>query len=260
VALVISLVLAILARRGRSLLACMLASGAAVAAGWYMLTTGRWSWTPHQPAEMLLFLAAAALLVALAVQWYAPGRGPWPALLVIAVGCAWWMAGAPTTRDAFDDASRTIIAIVAIVIVVAYLSGAMAGPADPLKPVMASGAMAAGLHVVGASSEWVMIALVPAAAALPLVLVPRLPAIAMLPLAADLAAAGIAASLSIGRLAHLRVTSADAAVVSPVLALLLMPRVTLGCRRLGRLARPVAALVCGALAVGVAYGVMRLRR
>lgn len=259
VAFVCSLVLALAARLRGSVLAASLAGGLAVALGWFSMTAERLSLTPHAPMERLVLLAAATLLIALVAERFAAARGVWPPLVVTALGCGWWMAGAPLTRAGLFAAWPVELVVAIAVVAVTRLSGVIGGTADPLRPVMAACTLAAALHVVGVSWFWVLGALVPAAALIPLLLVPRLPALALLPLTVDLAATKAAVSLSIGRLAHGGLSAADAAALSPLLALWLVPHATPRFRRFGRLGPLLAAVICGAIAVGVAWGAMRLR-
>jgi hypothetical protein len=134
------------------------------------------------------------------------------------------------------------------------------GPsADPLRPALAAFTLAAGLHVVEAPRAWVLVALVPGVAALPLVLLPRLSALALLPLTADIAVAGAGVVLTAGRISRGAITAVDAAALSPLLALWLAPRIATRLHSAGRFGALLGAVIAGAIAVAVAWGFMRLR-
>ncbi|MDR3538200.1 MAG: hypothetical protein P4L71_17025 [Acetobacteraceae bacterium] len=259
-AFAVSLVLALVARLRRSTLAGSLACGLAVAAGWYVMRSAPLRLAPLVPMERLLPLSVATLLVALAAERFAARRGVWPPLVVTALGCGWWMAGGPLTQAGLLAVWPVILVVAVAVVAVTRLSGIAAGATSPLPLALAAFTLAMALHVVGAPWIWILMALTPGAAVLPLLLVPRLAGLALLPLAADLAATKAAVSLSIGRLAHGGLGAVDAAALSPLLALWLMPHAVTRLRRFGRLGPLLAAVVCGAIAVGATWGVLWLRR
>ncbi len=260
VALAVSLVLALVARLRRSALAGAVACGLAAAAGWFTMRGAPLTLSPAAPIDRLLPLSVGTLLVALAAERFAGRRGLWLPLLVTAVACGWWLAGGPLTRAGGLGVWPVMLVAAVVVVAMVRLSDIGGGVADPLRPAMAALTLAMALHVVQAPWIWVLVALVPAAAVLPLLLAPRLPALALLPLAADLAATQEAVSLSLGRLAHGALTAVDAAALSPLLALWLVPHAAGRLRRFGRLGPLLAAVLSGAISVGAAWGVMRLRR
>jgi hypothetical protein len=255
VAFAVSLGLALVARFARSPLAGSVAGGAAVAVGWAVTTAVPWVLMPRPLADRLPLLAVGVLVLAVAAGRFAGRRGIWPPSVVVALASGWWLAGAPHTHPALLAAWPLGLGVAVAVVAVAWLSGGT----DPLQPVLASVVLAAALHVVAAPWLWVLLALVPGAAALPLLAAPGLSAMALLPLAADVAASGAGVVITAGRLARGGFTAVDAAALSPLLALWLAPRIgaRLGAaRRLGPL---LGAIIAGALSVAVAWGVMRFR-
>jgi hypothetical protein len=258
IALGISATLALLGTRLRYPLALAAAGGAAVLAGWGSIVRSPLTLWPHGAAERLVLFSAATLLIAAIAEKFVARRGAWPPLLLIALGCGWWMAGAARSGPGVLAAWPIELIGAVAVIVVAWLSGIPRAAGEPLRPAMAACTLAAALHVIGAPWLWIMVAFVPAAACVPLMLLPRLSVLALLPVTADLAAAQVGVLLSIGRLAHGTLTLADAAALSPLLSLWLFPHAAtrFGVTRWGRL---VVAAGCGAVAVAIPWGVKHLR-
>ena len=257
IALGVSLLLAL---AGRFLKAGFLAAasgGLGVAAGWYGVSTLPFSLAPRLLSDRLTLLAAVVSLIALTAVRFAPTRGPWPPLLLMALGSGWWLAGAPHTHAELLAVWPVAAGIAAALIAVGWFT---AGPvADPLVPALAGATLAGSLDVAGSSWSWTIMALVPAAAALGMLAAPRMPALVLLPLAADIAATGAATDLTTGHLARGELRAVDVAVLSPLLALWLTPRLAGWLRLAGRAGPLLAAVLAGAVAVGVAWGSLRLR-
>jgi len=249
-----------LAVAGRLLKAGFLAAasgGAGVVAGWYVLSSMPFAWVPRLLSDRLSVVAAGALLIALTAARFALNRGPWPPLLLTALGCGWWLSGAPQTHAALLADWPVGAGVALAVVAVGWLC---AEPiADPLRPALAAFTLAASLHVVGASWSWTVMALVPACASLAMLAAPRMPSLVLLPLAADTAAVGSATDLTVGRFARGELRAVDAAVLSPLLALWLAPKLLGRLRLAGRAGPLLALLVAGGVAVGVAWGTLRLR-
>jgi hypothetical protein len=254
VALGISLLLVVAGRIFKTGLLDAAAAGAGVIAGWFVMNHEPLTITPRLLSDRLTLLAAGTLAAALVAIRLAANRGVWPPLLVIAAGCGWWLAGAPHTRPELLAVWPVAVSVAVAVVAVGWLCAG--AETDPLRPALAAFTLAAALHIAGVSFT---LALVPALASLPLLAAPRMSSLVLLPLAADTAAAGSVMELSIGRLARGEVRTVDIAVLSPILALWLAPKLTGRVRAAGRLAPLVAALAAGAIAVGVVWAAMRLR-
>jgi hypothetical protein len=257
IALGVSLLLALLGRWRKAGFLATASGGAGVMAGWYALSSLPLVFAPRLMSDRLPLLAAGSLTIALGAARLAPNRGSWPPLLLTALACGWWLAGAPESHARILAVWPIGLGVAVAVIAVGWLSAGLAS--DALRPALAAFTLAASLHVVGASWPWTMMALVPACASLAMVVAPGLPSLALLPLAADTAAVGCAADLSVGRLARGEFRALDIAVLSPLLALLLAPKLTDRLRAAGRLGPLVAMLIAGSIAVGVSWGALRLR-
>jgi hypothetical protein len=257
IALGVSLLLALAGRFLKAGFIAAASGGLGVVAGWYTLSTLPFSLAPRLLSDRLTVLAAAGLVVALTAARFALNRGPWPPLLLMALGSGWWLAGGPHSHAELLAVWPVAAGIAAAVIAVGWFT---AGPvADPLVPALAGATLAGSLDVAGSSWSWTIMALVPAAAALGMLAAPRMPALVLLPLAADIAATGAATDLTTGHLARGELRAVDVAVLSPLLALWLTPRLAGWLRLAGRAGPLLAAVLAGAVAVGVAWGSLRLR-
>jgi hypothetical protein len=257
IALGVALALAVAGRLLKAGLLAAASGGAGVVAGWYVLSSMPFTWAPRLLPDRLSPLAVGALVLALTAARFALSRGPWPPLLLTTLGCGWWLSGGPLTHAALL-ADWPVAAAVALAIFA--LGWLCTGPvADPLRPALAAFTLAAALHVVGASWSWTVMALVPACASLAMLAAPRMPALVLLPLAADTAAVGSATDLAVGRLARGEIRAVDVAVLSPLLALWLAPMLVGRLRLAGRAGPVLSAVLAGAIAVGVAWGTLRLR-
>lgn len=257
VALVVALLLALAGRFMKSGLVAAASGGAGVLAGWYTMMNPTFALSPRLLSDRLPVLAAGVLIAGLLAVRFALSRGLWPPLVVVGLGCGWWLAGGPRSQSELQAVWPVIAAVALAVVAVGWLSN---GPTDdPLCPALAAFTLAAALHTVGAPRLWMMVALVPACASLAVLAAPRMPGVALLPLAADAAAAGSATDLAVGRLARGEVRAVDIAVLSPLLALWLAPRLSGRLRTAGSVAPLLAALIAGAASVGLAWGIWRLR-
>jgi hypothetical protein len=214
--------------------------GARAGAGWagvalplaalagFVVTLGGISASPRQLPERLPMLAAGAalgglLLAAIPRTWVAL-----PLLLVAAVGGGWWVAGAPLWPEDIRRAAPVWL-VLALLIPVLYREGA-----GPWRAQMAVVALLAAIWVAGTPGPWWLMALVLAAAALPLVIAGTAMAeagrLALAPLLATVMAGPVLA----------RGAPADwIAAVAPLVVLLLGPRLA------GRRAAWQAPLVLG---------------
>jgi hypothetical protein len=259
IALAIALVLMLVARMMRSELIAVAAGGLAAIAGWYVTTGAALTLSPRGLPDRLPLLALGLLLVALAGDRLAAGRGPWPPLLIAALGSGWWLSGAPHTQAALLAAWPEAAVVALGVVLVTWLANSAGPGTDRLQPALAALTLAAALHVTDAPRLWVLLALTPAAASVPLLLRPQLSPAALLPVAADTGAVAAAALLTIGRLSRGAITAIDAASLSPLLALWLAPRIATRMRSTGRFSAVAGAVIAGAIAVGIAWGFMKLR-
>jgi hypothetical protein len=253
VALGVSLLLVVAGRIFKAGLLDAAAGGAAVVAGWFVMSHEPFGIAPRLLSDRLTLLAAGALVVTLVAARVAGNRGLWPPLLVTAIGCGWWLAGGPHSHAellaVWPVAFGVAIAVAAV--------GWLCADADPLRPALAAFTLAAALHVAGGSFT---LALVPAVASVVMIAAPRMSPLVLLPLAADTAAAASVTELSVGRLARGDVRAIDIAVLSPLLALWLAPKLAGRVRAAGRFGPLLAALAAGAIAVGVVWAAIRLRR
>jgi hypothetical protein len=256
IALAAALVLALAGRFLRAGWLAAAAGGAGVAAGWYLLAPHPFAFPPRPLIERLPLLAAAVLLVALAALRLTPTRraGVWVVLLALA--CGWWLAGAPLTRSEALAVWPVALGVAAAVGVTGWL-GALR-QADPLRPLLAAATLAGALHVAGAPAAWTNLALVPAAAALGLLAAPRLPGLALLPPAVDVGALAAVAALALGRIRSGGLRAIDVAALAPVVALLVAGALTPRLRGTGRLAPVLGCVLAGAIAVGLAWVAPRL--
>jgi hypothetical protein len=84
-----------------------------------------------------------------------------------------------------------------------------------------------------------------------------MPGLVALPIAADIAAVGSVAVIELGRLHHLRVGPVDVAVVAPLIALGLAPRLATRLGVVGAAAATVGKVLAGLIAVGVVWLAVR---
>lgn len=258
VALLVSAVLVLLARRARGGMAATAAAGAGLAAGWYMLSAAPLTLAPRGTPDRLFLLSLGLVAIALLATRFAAGRGPWPPLVVAALATGWWVAGAPQSQAGLLAALHVELAVALLVIVTARL-GAAAPPAEALRMLAAAATLPAALAVAHAPWAWTLLSLVPAAAALPLLLLPRGGDLASLPLAAALAATQAFATLLLGRLIRSGFTAADAAALAPLLTLALIGPVVARVRIGGRFAPVLGVALSAALAVLAVWAVRRWR-
>ncbi|MBN8927217.1 MAG: hypothetical protein BGO51_01310 [Rhodospirillales bacterium 69-11] len=263
VALLVSAALVVLARRARGGMAGSAAAGAGLAAGWYLLASAPLSLTrlglaPRGTPDRLFLLTLGTTVIALAAARFAAARGPWPALLLAALGAGWWVAGAPQSEAGLLAGLHVELGVALLVVAVARL-GTSGTPADALRMLAAAASLPAALAVAHAPWAWTLLALVLPAAALPLLLLPRAGPVVFLPLAAGLAAAQAFTSLLLGRLVRSGFTAADAAALAPLLTLVLIGPVGARVRIGGRLAPYLGAALSAALAVLAVWVVRRWR-
>ena len=252
---VAALALAVAARVMRSGLLGAAAGGAGVVAGWYAIGGRLWVTYARPSVDHLAFAAAVALAIAILCEWLGRNRGALFALLLTAVFIGWWLCGAPRNQPELLQAWPIGLGV-AIAVVLFARSLATDAP-DPLRLALTGLTMAAAFHVVMLPAIWTQLGLVPALAALALFALPAVPALAALPIAADIATVGSLAVIDFGRLPHLRVGAVDVAVVAPLLALWLTPRLTGRLQFAGRAATATAGVLAALVATGVVWIAMR---
>jgi hypothetical protein len=251
-----ALVLALLGRILRIQLLAVAAGGAGVIAGWYAITGALWVMPPPVTMDVLTGIAAAALVIGLVAVRLGPGPGAMAGLLFAGVLAGWWLAGAPRHLAAVH--ASWPIAVGVGVATILFIRVVATGESQPLRLALCGLTMAASLHVVGVSPEWVQLALVPGVTALALLVSPPMSGIGVLPVALDIVAVGSMAVLTLGRAPRLAFGVVDLAVLSPLLALWLAPHTAARVRFGGRAAPLVASVVAGAIAVGLVWGGRRL--
>lgn len=229
--------------------------GARAGAGWaglalplaalagFVVTLGGISASPRQLPERLPLLAAAVALGALLLAAVPRTWVALPLLAVAAVGGGWWVAGAPLWPEDIQRAAPVWL-VLALVIPVLYREGA-----GPWRAQMAVLALLAAIWAAATPGPWWLMALVLAAAALPLVVAGTAMAeagrLALAPLLATLMAGPVLA----------RGAPADwIAAAAPLVVLLLGPR--LAGRRAAWQA-PLVLALCAALPAALAWAAVR---
>lgn len=220
----------------------------ALFAGWALLQPlsllPRVIWAPHRGTETLLAPALACAAGTAVLAWRG-GRQTRLAAVLMTAFAGWWVA-----REGVGpvDFWRAWFAVGVLAVVLSKIGQ---GRADRILVVAA--ALSGGLAVAGAGPGWPMAALVAAAGAGGL-LASRAPV--AIP-AAMIAALVAATDLAGGRLLRARLDTTDlaclAAVVAPWIA-------DLAAQRLGRLPRPVAAVLSCAIGVGGAVACVWILR
>jgi hypothetical protein len=255
VALAVALVLALAGRSLRVGVLAAAAGGAGVVAGWFAITGRLWVVSPQVSVDVVTELAAIALLLGLLCTWLGAGRWSVLATLLAALAAGWLLSGGPRHQAALRASWPVgLVVVVAVILARILIDRGM----EPLRLVLAALTLAAALHVAGAPSIWVQLALVPAAAGLAMLALPAMPALVALPVAVDIAALACLVAIAIGRLPHLGFAAADAAAFSPLLAAWLLPRITDRLGRLGRIAPVLGCLFAGAIAVGIVWAVRQV--
>jgi hypothetical protein len=247
----VTLALALVARFLRSGLLAVAAGGLGLAAGWYSLTGRLWPVPAAHSVEQLGALAMISLVIVLLSDRLGSARWPWLGTMLAAAAAAWLLAGAP--RHLAGVRAEWPIGLVAAVSALLFARLLAGGTPDLPRLALAGLTLAAGLQVAGAAPFWTQLALVPAAAALGLFGSLPIPGIAVLPLAIGTAALGCLVAMNLGRLARLGLGPADAAALSPLLAILLQPKAAARCQRLGRAATLAGCVLAGAVAVACVW-------
>ncbi len=251
IAFAVTLALALAGRFLRNSLLAAAAGGAGVVAGWFVLTGRLWPSPAGPSGDDLGAVAATALLVGLVGSWLAASRSAWIGLLLAALVAAWLFAGAPRHLSALQ--AHWPIAVAAGAAVLVFARSLAPSGLDPLRLALAGLTLAAAVLIVGAPSLWLQLALVPATAALATFALPSVPAAAALPVAVDLAATACLAGIMLGRLPRLGFGPVDAAALSPLIAVWLLPRTTERFGRLGVAAPLIGAVLAGAFAIGCVW-------
>jgi hypothetical protein len=236
VAFLVAVVAVIAARLLRLPALAAAACGLGAAAGWAVLSNLP-AW-PHTMADRLPELALLALLFAYLAE-LPRFRGSPPAMIaVLGLLSGWWLAGAPQSLAALGHAWPSIA-------IVAAWTGAVAlllAEADGWRVAAAAFALWAALHAIDAPTIWILLALVPAGAALG-----ALPAsggpLTRLPAAAGTGAVAGGAVAAAGLLRHGRVGPLEFACLAPLAVALVGARLLPRLHRLGGVAMPVAGLL-----------------
>jgi hypothetical protein len=140
-----------------------LGAGIGLAAG-VLLTLGSITASPRQLPERLPLLVLAGALGGLLLALVA-GRGKGGLLagiaaLLLAVGAAWWLAGAPMTAA---DLRRVGVTLFALAVLFGALLPVLQGPWHAAG---AAALLAAGVWMTASAGPWLVLAVVAAAAAL----------------------------------------------------------------------------------------------
>jgi hypothetical protein len=255
-AFVVTLGFAVAARFLRVALLAAAAGGAGVIAGWYGVTGHLWMMPPLVSVNVLAELAAIALLIGLLCSWFGRGGRGLIAMLLAAIVVGWVLSGAP--RHQAELRADWPIALGTIVAILLFARLLTDRAADPMRLALAGLTLAAALHVAGTPAVWVQLALVPGVAALAMFALPPAPGLTTLPVAVAVAALSCLVVIVLGRMPRVGFSPADAAALSPLPAIWLLPHTTERLR-LARRAAPLAGcLLAGAIAVGCTWLARRL--
>ena len=247
----VALGLAALGRFLRVGLLVAAAGGAGVVAGWYWLTGRFWVFPPPVSADALAGLAALTLLIGLLCALRGQDRLSWVAVPLAALLAGWFLTGAPRNLAVLRASWPMGLGVVVTTVVFART---LTGRAlDPMRLALAGLTLAAALHVAGTPPIWFQLALVPGAAALAMFALPAAPGLVALAVAVDVAALACLVVIALGRLPRLGFAPVDAAALSPLVALWLMPRAVERMGRAGRAAPLAGSLLAGAIAVGCVW-------
>ncbi len=248
-----------LAALGRFLRIGMLvaaAGGAGVLAGWYWLTGRFWAFPPPVSVDGLTGLAAVMLLIGLLCALRGQDRLALAAVPLAALLAGWFLTGAPHNLPVLRANWPTALGVVVAAMVFARVLTDRT--LDPMRLALAGLTLAAALHIAGTPPIWIQLALVPGVAALAMFALPAAPGLVALPVAVDIAALACLSVIALGRLSRLGFTPVDAAALSPLLALWLMPRAVERMGRAGRAAPLAGSLLAGAIAVACVWAFRQL--
>ena len=227
------------------------AGGAGVLVGWYAVTGRLWVVSPPVSIGELTAIAAVALLIGLLCSWSGRAHVAVAGMLLAALAAGWLLSGAPRHQAALR--ASWPIGIGTALAVLLFARALSDRALAPLRPALAGLTLAAALHVAGAASIWTELALVPGLAALAMLALPPMPGMVALPVAVDIGALASLSVLALGRLPRLGFGAVDAAALSPLLAVWLLPRTQDRLRFAGRAAPVAGGLLAGALAVGCVW-------
>jgi hypothetical protein len=251
VAFAVTLGLAVMGRFLRVGLLATAAGGAGVVVGWFVVTGRPWMIPPQASVDALTEFAVVALLIGLLLTRFGQDRHGLTGMVLSALVAAWFLSGAPRHQAALR--ANWPIALGAAVAVLLF-ARVLAGRAlDPLRLALAGLTLATALHVAGTPSVWVQLALVPGLAGLAMLALPAMEGLAALPVAVDVGCLGCLSVIALGRLPRLGFGAADAAALSPLLAIWLMPHASERLRAAGRAAPLAGALLAGGIAVGCVW-------
>lgn len=207
--------------------------------------------TSRVAADKLTLLAAVALVIGLVAARLRTSRLlSWP-LALVALLATWQLAGWPRAQPELLSVWPAALIVGGAILIAGALAGGQA--AEPLRPAMGGVVLAAALHIAAAPWTMVLLALVPSAAALPMLAAPRMTSLVLLAPLCGVAATAALADVTLGRLSRGGFRLMDAAALSPFAALLLMQFMQ------ARMPPPIAAALAGGIAVGAVWIVGTLR-
>jgi hypothetical protein len=250
----VALGLAVLGRFLRAGLVAAAAGGVGVLAGWFVLTGRLWAVPPPVSLDALTGLAAATLLIGLLCTWRGHERLTAVGMLAAAMIAGWLMAGAPRHLAALRGSWPIGLGVALAAFVFARAL------TDPTRLALAGLTLAAALHIAGTPPIWTQLALVPGLAALAMFALTAAAGVVALPVAVDVAGLASLSVIALGRLPRLGFAPVDAAALSPLLAVWLLPRAEERLRRIGRAAPLAGGLLAGVIAVGCVWVVRQLLR
>jgi hypothetical protein len=251
VAFVVTFGLAVMGRFLRVGLLATAAGGAGVVVGWFVVTRHLWMIPPLASVDVLTEFAVVALLIGLLLTRFGQDRHGLTGMVLSALVAAWFLSGAPRHQAALRASWPIALGVaVAVLLFVRFLAGRAL---DPLRLALAGLTLAAALHIAGTPVVWVQLALVPGLAGLAMLALPAMEGLAALPVAVDIACLSCLSAVALGRLPQLGFGTPDAAALSPLLAIWLMPHASERLRSTGRAAPLAGALLAGVIAVGCVW-------
>jgi hypothetical protein len=250
-AFAVALGLATLGRFLRIGLIAAAAGGAGVIAGWYAITGRLWAISAVVSVNELTGIAVVALLIGLLCTWQARAHVAVIGMLLAACAAGWFLSGAPRHQAALRASWPIGLGTVLAVLLFARASSDRA--LAPLRLAVAGLTLTAALHVAGAPPIWTQLALAPGLAALAMLALPPMPGTAALPVAVDIGALASLGVIALGRLPRLGFSPVDAAALSPLLGVWLLPHTQDRLLFAGRAAPLAGGVVAGAIAIGCVW-------
>ena len=252
VALAVALAVGVAGRLLGSRWLAAAACGLGLAAGWAVLSDLP-AWPPRTLVDRLPEVTAIALGAALLIEARAlPRAGP-VLLVVVALGCAWWLAGAPHTEPALR------VAVFALAVLTGWMAATalLTAQADGWRVGASALALWAALNAIDAPAIWTALALAPAAAVFGgAVAVGRRSL--LVPAAFGIGAVVGGCMIAAGSLQHGRLAPIDFVGAAPLLTLWWSGRWQPRLRRLGGAAPAGAAVLALLVTVLLSYSAAAL--